>query len=141
VVIKVSIKKHYMLFQGAGEGKTGQGAVLNRALRANAGTLYGHQHLMHRHSKRKKKLPQASEWKDLRIIIVHKVLKADEPKIGKNRVAKLLRDRNLRGDPPKIFRHTIDSNHDQPVAPKSLIASLRKQAHPIKVWAADIAYI
>src|SRR5690606_26872948 len=48
---------------------------------------------------------------------VHKDLKADGLKVGKNRVAKLMRHENLRGDPPKRFRRTTDSKHDKPVAP------------------------
>lgn len=72
---------------------------------------------------------------------IYKDLKADGLKVGKKRIARLMRDEGLRGDPPKKFKRTTDSKHDKPVAPNLLDRQFSKVEAPNRVWAADITYI
>lgn len=72
---------------------------------------------------------------------IHRDLRADGFKVGKNRVARLMRHENLRGDPPKRFRRTTDSKHDKPVAPNLLDRNFENATAPNQVWAADITYV
>ena len=68
-------------------------------------------------------------------------LRKEGKRHGKNRVAKLMREQNIRGRSKKRFRvKTTDSNHDQPIAPNHL-ASMDKPTAPDQIWVADITYI
>lgn len=60
---------------------------------------------------------------------------------GRNRVARLMKDKGLRGRQKGRYRvQTTDSNHDQPLAPNRL-AEAPKPTAPNQLWAADITYI
>jgi transposase InsO family protein len=60
---------------------------------------------------------------------------------GRNRIARLMRQKNLFGRRPRRFRvQTTDSNHAEPVAPNWLAQSPAPQAAN-QVWLADITYI
>ena len=60
---------------------------------------------------------------------------------GRNRVARLMKDKGLCGRQPRRYRvRTTDSNHDQPIAPNRLAAAPRATAAN-QLWAADITYI
>jgi transposase InsO family protein len=60
---------------------------------------------------------------------------------GRNRVARLMRQRGLCGRQKGRYRiQTTDSNHDQPIAPNRL-AEAPKATKPNQLWAADITYI
>jgi transposase InsO family protein len=72
---------------------------------------------------------------------VHKDLKAEGLKVGRKRVARIMRTEGLRGDPPKKFRRTTDSKHDKPVAPNLLDRNLDTASEPNRVWVADITYV
>jgi putative transposase len=63
----------------------------------------------------------------------------DEP-IGRNRVARLMRDGGLLARTPRRFRVTTDSDHALPVAPNLLEQNFVVDA-PNRVWVADITYV
>src|SRR4051794_98652 len=51
---------------------------------------------------------------------VHASLKAEGYRIGRNRVARLMRENDIRAKTKRKFRVTTDSRHDHPVAPNLL---------------------
>jgi len=60
---------------------------------------------------------------------------------GRNRVARLMKEKGLCGRPKGRYRvRTTDSNHDQPIAPNRL-AQAPKATAPNQLWVADITYI
>ena len=60
---------------------------------------------------------------------------------GRNRVARLMKDKGLCGRQKGRYRvQTTDSNHDQPIAPNRL-AQAPKATGPNQLWVADITYI
>ena len=63
----------------------------------------------------------------------------DEP-VGRNRVARLMRDNGLLARVPRRFRVTTDSNHPLPVAP-NLLAQNFIADEPNRIWVADITYV
>lgn len=56
---------------------------------------------------------------------------------GKNRVARIMRDNDIRAKIRRRFRRTTDSRHGYPVAPNLLIDNNRTES----VWASDITFI
>ena len=60
---------------------------------------------------------------------------------GRNRIARLMKQKSLCGRQKKRYRvQTTDSNHDQPIAPNRL-AQAPKASAPNQLWVADITYI
>jgi putative transposase len=60
---------------------------------------------------------------------------------GRNRIARLMKQKNLCGRQKGRYRvQTTDSNHDQPIAPNHLAAAPKATA-PNQLWVADITYI
>ena len=51
---------------------------------------------------------------------IHQELRANGCHVGRNRVARLMRDEGLRGCRPRPFRATTDSRHGEPIAPNLL---------------------
>ena len=72
---------------------------------------------------------------------VYKDLKDDGIKVGRKRVARLMRDEGLRGSPLRKFKRTTDSKHDKPVAPNLLDRKFSTVEAPNRAWAADITYV
>ena len=57
--------------------------------------------------------------------------------MGKQRVARLMREMGLQGLPSKRFRRTTDSKHDRPVAPNELgrnFEAERPNPSCAKIW-------
>ena len=71
---------------------------------------------------------------------VHASLQDAGCRIGRNRVARLMRDNAIRARTKRKFRVTTDSRHDHPVAPNRLDRQFEVAA-PNTVWVADISYI
>lgn len=72
---------------------------------------------------------------------IHAALRERHEKLGRKRVARLMRENGLRGCAPRRRRVvTTDSEHDQPIAPHRL-AELPAPSSRDRVWLADIAYI
>ncbi len=71
---------------------------------------------------------------------VHAELKACGVRVGKNRVAWLMRAENLRGQRKKKQPRTTDSQHSYPVAPNRLNREFQA-IRPNEKWLADITYI
>jgi putative transposase len=71
---------------------------------------------------------------------VHAELKADGVRVGKNRVARLMRAENLQGRRKKKQPRTTDSQHSHPVAPNHLNRDFQA-TRPNEKWLADITYI
>jgi putative transposase len=68
-------------------------------------------------------------------------LRAAGQKHGRNRIARLMREKQIFGRQHRRFRPvTTDSNHDQPVAPNHL-AQRPAPSRPDEAWVADITYI
>lgn len=75
---------------------------------------------------------------------VHQKLNNDGEKCGIKKVAKLMKEKNLRGIAKKKHRvHTTDSNHDLPIAERVFkVENVAEQVtRPNQVWASDITYI
>jgi len=72
---------------------------------------------------------------------VHRALQERHEHVSRKRVARLMRERALRGCAPKRRRVlTTDSGHNQPIAP-NLLAQQSPPLRPNRVWVADITYI
>lgn len=71
---------------------------------------------------------------------VHAELKADGFRVGKNRVARLMRADNLQGRRKKKQPRTTNSQHSYPVAPNRLNREFQA-TQPNEKWLADITYI
>ncbi len=71
---------------------------------------------------------------------IHADLKARQMAISRKRVARLMKEAGLCGLPPKRFRRTTDSQHNQPVAGNVLQRDF-DVSKPNQCWAADITYI
>jgi putative transposase len=71
---------------------------------------------------------------------VHAELKEAGCKVGKNRVARLMRAANLRGQRKRKQPRTTDSQHSYPVVPNRLNREFQA-TRPNEKWLADITYI
>jgi len=60
--------------------------------------------------------------------------------VGRRRVARLMRENELTGAPPKHFKRTTDSNHDLAIADNVLNREFAVEA-PDTAWATDITYV
>lgn len=74
---------------------------------------------------------------------VHQELRAQGARVGKKRIARLMRAANIRATAPRRYRVTTQSDHDNPVAKNELARSfpVAAQPGPDRVWVADITYI
>lgn len=64
----------------------------------------------------------------------------EDVEVGKQRVARLMREMDLQGLPKKRFRRTTDSNHAQPVAPNVLDRKFEAE-RPNQCWVTVITFI
>ena len=71
---------------------------------------------------------------------IHADLKADDHRVGRKRVARLMQEEGIEGQRKRRFRVTTDSRHTHPVAPNELKRNFTTSA-PNKVWVTDITYI
>jgi putative transposase len=68
-------------------------------------------------------------------------LKEQGTRVGRHRVARLMRQVGLKGRQRRPFRiRTTDSNHDQPIAPNRM-AAIAPPSCTNRVWVSDITYI
>ena len=67
-------------------------------------------------------------------------LKEQGFEVGKRRVARLMREEGITGTPPKPYKRTTDSKHNNEVADNVLEREFTVDA-PNKVWATDITYV
>ena len=74
---------------------------------------------------------------------VHRELRAQGRRVGKKRVARLMREDGLAARRPQRFVRTTDSAHAAPVAPNHLARrfAVAVIAGPDRVWASDITYV
>lgn len=68
-------------------------------------------------------------------------LKEDGIATSRKRIARLMREDKISGNPVKKFKRTTDSAHDKPIAPNILNREFKSVDQPNKVWAADITYV
>lgn len=71
---------------------------------------------------------------------VHRELRARGCRVGRKRVARLMRQEGLRGRTPRRFRKTTDSRHRHRIAPNLLARDFTASA-PNKVWVGDMTYV
>ncbi len=71
---------------------------------------------------------------------VHKDLKAAGYKVGRKRVARLMRSAGLRGKTKRKFKVTTNSKHSRPRA-ENLVKQDFNVANPNALWASDITYV
>ena len=71
---------------------------------------------------------------------IHRTLKADGYIVGRNRVARIMRENGIRAVQKRRSRRTTDSNHSFPVA-RNLLERKFAAAAPNQVWLADITYV
>ncbi len=60
--------------------------------------------------------------------------------VGRNRVARLMRENRLQARTPRKFRVTTDSDHPLPIAPNLLEQDFTTD-QPNRVWVGDITYV
>jgi len=72
---------------------------------------------------------------------VQQDLKEDGVRIGKKRVARLMREEGLSGNSPKKFKRTTGSSHTKPIADNILDRKIDEVSRPNEVWVADITYV
>jgi putative transposase len=71
---------------------------------------------------------------------IHRELRARGRRVGRKRVARLMRQEGLRGHTPRRFRKTTDSRHQHRIAPNLLARDFTAEA-PDQVWVGDITYV
>lgn len=71
---------------------------------------------------------------------VHAELRARSRRVGRKRVARLMRGMGLAGRRRRRFRRTTNSSHVFPIAPNLLGRNFTAEA-PNRVWLADLTYI
>ena len=71
---------------------------------------------------------------------VEKALRADGECVSRKRVARVMREKGLRGKRPRPFRVTTNSDHEQPIADNVLDRKFTAMA-PDQAWVGDITYI
>lgn len=71
---------------------------------------------------------------------VHDELREQGERVGRKRVARLMRERGLAGKRRRRFRVTTKSAHGKPVAPNVLARDFKTSA-PNRAWVGDITYI
>jgi len=67
-------------------------------------------------------------------------LAKDDEQVGTKRVARLMREAGLSGNPVKKFKRTTDSAHHLPVA-KNLVKRRFEAEQPDQLWVTDITYV
>jgi putative transposase len=71
---------------------------------------------------------------------VHAELRGKGLRIGKKRVARLMREEGIKARQKRRFRRTTDSKHTNPIAPNVLERKFETTA-PNKAWVTDVTYI
>lgn len=71
---------------------------------------------------------------------IHKELKAQEIRCSRKRVARLMRENDLRARHKRPYKVTTDSGHEYPVAP-NIVNQEFVVDRPNKVWVSDITYV
>ena len=71
---------------------------------------------------------------------VHAELRARGVRVGRKRVARLMRENGLWARRRRRFRKTTDSRHVQPIAPNVLERDFEASA-PNEVWVTDVTYV
>ena len=71
---------------------------------------------------------------------VHRELRAKGRRVGKKRVARLMRREGIVGRRKKRFRKTTDSNHSHPIAPNVLERKFDVEL-PNTAWVTDVTYV
>jgi putative transposase len=74
---------------------------------------------------------------------VHEELREQGHRVGKNRVARLMREDGLVARRPRSTVRTTDSAHGEPIAPNLVARQFAPAAHPglNRVWVSDITYV
>jgi transposase InsO family protein len=71
---------------------------------------------------------------------VHEELKARGVRVGRKRVARLMREKGLEGRRKRRFKRTTDSKHNGPIAP-NLLARDFTETEPNRAWVTDVTAI
>ena len=71
---------------------------------------------------------------------IHAEIKAAGERVGRKRVARLMRERKLAARTRRRFRTTTDSKHDFPIAPNVLERDFTASA-PDRAWVTDITFV
>jgi putative transposase len=71
---------------------------------------------------------------------IHRELRAQGRRVGRHRVARLMRGEGLQARPRRRFVHTTDSKHHLPVAPNLVNRNFEASA-PNQVWVGDVTFI
>ena len=71
---------------------------------------------------------------------VHAELRARGVRVGRKRVARLMRENGLHARRRRRYRATTDSRHAQPIAPNVLERDFEASA-PNEVWVTDVTYV
>jgi len=71
---------------------------------------------------------------------IHRDLREASERVGRNRVARLMREEGLQSRRKRRFRVTTDSNHSHPVA-RNVLAREFQAAAPNERWVSDITYV
>jgi putative transposase len=101
---------------------TSQRAIADRALTAEI-------RVIHERSQRRYGSPR-----------VHEELGANDTRVGRKRVARLMKEEGISARTKRRFVKTTDSTHDFPIAPNLLQRNFTADA-PNEIWVGDITYL
>ena len=71
---------------------------------------------------------------------IYRELRTRGKRVCRHRVARLMRERNLRARPRRKYVRTTDSKHSLPTAPNVLARNFKAEA-PDRKWTADVTYL
>lgn len=71
---------------------------------------------------------------------IHATMRREGHRLGRKRVARLMREHGIAALPQKRFRRTTQSDHDYPVAP-NVLDRVFTVSEPNRAWATDITYV
>ncbi|MDP7301828.1 MAG: IS3 family transposase [Pirellulaceae bacterium] len=71
---------------------------------------------------------------------IYRDLSGEGEKVSRKRVARLMRENGLSGEPPKRRQRTTDSAHKLPIA-ENIVARNFNPKTPNQIWASDITYV
>lgn len=71
---------------------------------------------------------------------IHGILRGIEPSVSRGKIARLMKENDIRSKTKRKFKVTTDSKHKLKIAPNHLLQDFSTQ-HSNQIWASDITYV